>query len=223
MDIFIACLVIVLVLISLFVLFVILRLFGLKVGLGVLILLQLSLIVPCLLFCYLLHKLYKTGWLKALGIWLINLVVVFLVIFFSAIVIRTFLFQPFIIDGPSMSETLINNDYILVNKYDRSFGRGDIIVFRAMDSLAYCDRIVAISGDSVEIKAGGLFVNGNFVNEPYITGITEGNTKMIVPSDQFFVLGDNREHSNDSRKFGTVAEENIIGKLLTNLGKIGRN
>ena len=85
----------------------------------------------------------------------------------------------------------------------------------------YVKRIIGLPGDIVDIKNSKVYVNGEMINEPYlvnqnITNITSSNIKFpyTVPSNQYFVLGDNRQNSNDSRQWGTVPYENIIGKAM---------
>jgi signal peptidase I len=97
--------------------------------------------------------------------------------------------------------------------------RGDIVVFRppGASSDPYIKRIIALPGETVEIQDGSVFVDGVRLNEPYVSSATSwrgggSNSVVTVPSAEYFMLGDNRENSSDSRSFGTVPKENIIGK-----------
>lgn len=97
--------------------------------------------------------------------------------------------------------------------------RGDIVVFHPPggESDPYIKRIIGLPGETVEIRNGSVYVDGVQLSEPYVTSSTswrgESNrSSMTVPEDEYFVLGDNRSNSSDSRMFGTVPKENIIGK-----------
>ena len=101
--------------------------------------------------------------------------------------------------------------------------RGDIVLLLAPDGtgLVLIKRVIAIPGDRVLIANGVVGVNGRTLDEPYVTEAwTQGlswpssGQAQLIPSDQYFVLGDNRDHSNDSRAFGTISRNSILGKLL---------
>jgi signal peptidase I len=142
--------------------------------------------------------------------------------------IRTFLFQAFTIPSSAMSPTLVAGDYILVNKFAYrigSPGRGEVLVFRyPLDtSKDFVKRVVAVGGDTVEIRDKKLFVNGKpdkkdpGVNlDPHILpeakAPRDNLPPLTVPSRSFFVLGDNRDHSLDSRFWGFVKAEHVVGR-----------
>lgn len=131
--------------------------------------------------------------------------------------------QNFRINGTSMVPNLQNGQYVLVNKTSYWFGhdpqRGDIIVLRAPEPgapvhLDRIKRIIGLPGDTVEVKQNGtVSINGISVNEPYITPKTGGTTgTWTVPEGEYFVLGDNRNVSYDSRGWGFLPREDIVGK-----------
>jgi signal peptidase I len=152
--------------------------------------------------------------------------------------------QNFRVEGPSMQPGLHNGEYLLVNKavyfkldldklgkyipfidggdHPSRFlfhgpQRGDVIVFRYPrdPSRDFIKRIIGIPGDTVSISNGVVTVNGTTLDEPYIA--PGSNTDMeakVVPEDSYFVMGDNRPNSSDSRNWGFVPEENIIGKAM---------
>ncbi len=129
-------------------------------------------------------------------------------------------FQNYRVDGPSMVPTLQNQQYILVNRAAYLFHppeRGDIIVFAyPLDpSQDYIKRIVGIPGDHVQInQAGVVTINGVKLHEPYVNDTTNPYqpTNITLGPNQYFVLGDNRGDSSDSRAWGTVPRANIIGQ-----------
>ena len=141
-----------------------------------------------------------------------------------AFVIKTFLLQAFYIPSLSMAPTLKINDRVLVNKlsYDlHPVHRGDIIVFTSPpgESATTKDlikRVIGLPGETVESANGHILINGKVLNEPYIqpdilTGPVE---KTVVPPGHYWVMGDNRPNSRDSRFFGTIPKSLIIGRAF---------
>lgn len=153
--------------------------------------------------------------------------------------------QNFRVEGSSMAPNLASGQHLIVNKlayttidlqifdwvpfFDPdedsvhhlfgSPGRGDVIVFQSpQDSKQdFIKRIIGVPGDSVEIRASSVFLNGRQLEEPYTQGTTGGCTAPCsweVPENGYFVLGDNRSGSSDSRMFGFVSEKSVIGKAL---------
>ncbi|GAC1401351.1 MAG: hypothetical protein NVS4B12_08450 [Ktedonobacteraceae bacterium] len=132
--------------------------------------------------------------------------------------------QNFNVDGHSMEPTLHDQELILVDKWSYLFhapARGDVIVFVAppAPSEDYVKRIIGVPGDVITINNGAPTVDGVTLHEYYVQpgrmGATPGDTainKMTVPPDDFFVLGDNRVGSSDSRTWGFVPRKNIIGR-----------
>ncbi|MBC9783380.1 signal peptidase I [Heliobacterium chlorum] len=137
-----------------------------------------------------------------------------------AFVIRFFLFQPFYIPSGSMEPTLMPLDRIIVSKVNYYFSepkRGDIIVFRYPldESRDFVKRVIALGGETVEIRNNQLYVNGEKISEPYLPPLKmEDFGPKAVPEGQLFVMGDNRNHSDDSRRWGFVPRNNIIGKAV---------
>jgi signal peptidase I len=123
------------------------------------------------------------------------------------------------VESISMQPTLFPGDYVIVNKLAYRFNqlpsRGDVIVFRYPpnpDAIPYIKRIIGLPGDQIHIADGIVFVNGQQVIEPYLTVTTSRGGDWSVPSGQLFVMGDNRNNSSDSRSWGFVPLENIIGR-----------
>jgi len=126
------------------------------------------------------------------------------------------------VDGSSMEPTLHNGQFVMLDKTTYSVLRdphyGDVIVFRppVPSTEDYVKRVIGTPGDSVELRDGVLYVNGVAVNQDYLHGIiTRGNyPRTVVPADSYFVLGDNRNNSSDSRVWGFVPKDHIVGKVM---------
>ena len=121
------------------------------------------------------------------------------------------------VDGNSMYPTFNNGDILLENKFDKSYERFNVIVFRHNNS-KLVKRIIGLPGDSVEIKDNKLYINGEQINEGYEHLNTEDYSlkdKGIekIPEGKYFVLGDNRTNSLDSRFFGLISEDDIDGVI----------
>jgi len=153
-----------------------------------------------------------------LSIWLRDLIISLAI---SAFII-IFLYQPVKVEGTSMMPSLDDQERIFVNKFVyriEPIERGDIIVFHYPrdPSKSFIKRVIAIAGDRVRIEAGQVFVNDQALDEEYVPHafIDERSyPEIVVPADSYFVLGDHRTMSNDSRDFGPVAAGYIYGKAV---------
>jgi signal peptidase I len=135
------------------------------------------------------------------------------------LIVYIFLFQPHRVKGDSMLPNYYNNELLLTEKVSYRFGdpsRGDVIVFRAPGSrnVDFIKRIVALPGDFVKIENGSVFINGNELPEPYETQKTQGAESISLSDGEYFVLGDNRGSSSDSRSFGPIDEDSIKGRVF---------
>jgi signal peptidase I len=153
-----------------------------------------------------------------------------------AIVVILFLYQPVKVEGTSMMPSLQNDERIFINKFVYRFGisdigRGDTVVFLypGDPTKSYIKRVIGTPGDTVEIVDGTVIVNGTALPEPYVAEDNRDRIPMarkVVPADQYFVLGDHRSSSNDSRSWGWVPRQYIYGKAvfvywpLENLGAV---
>ena len=209
------------------------------------------------------EKLSTFTWIKS------NLLTIFYAILI-ALVIRTFLFQPFFIPSSSMEPTLLVGDRIFVSKFSYGYSRysfpfgipvlnkrilfnepkrGDVVVFKTPDSekIDYIKRLLGLPGDKIQMINGDLFINGesvirkklrednkilkngriinvdvykeslqnkkSFETYSYLEDGPGDNTQMfIVPEGHYFMLGDNRDNSKDSRFIGPIPKENLVGK-----------
>jgi signal peptidase I len=144
-----------------------------------------------------------------------------------AFVVKTFLIQAFYIPSGSMLPTLKDRDRVLVNKlsYDlHEVHRGDVVVFRGpegadADVKDLIKRVIGLPGDTVEARDGAVLVNGQPIQEPYLgPGITTGPLEpQVVPAEHYWVMGDNRGNSKDSRFFGPIEESSIIGRAFVKI------
>ena len=157
---------------------------------------------------------------------LIKMVVIALVII---IPIRYFLIQPFYVKGASMEPNFFDSEYLIINEISYRFEtpkRGDIVVFRyPKDPQEYfIKRVIALPGEKVQLKNGEIYIynqekpNGSLLPEPYLAAGVKtyslSEDVITLGQDEFFVLGDNRNSSKDSRSFGPVNKSFLIGKVM---------
>ena len=149
-----------------------------------------------------------------------------------AIIVILFLYQPVKVEGTSMTPSLVNDERIFINKFVYRFGladivRGDTIVFWAPEdsTKSYIKRVIGVPGDVVEIDHGTVVLNGQRLEESYIPDANRDQISMAsrkVEAGRYFVLGDHRNSSNDSRSWGTVPREAIYGKAVFVYWPLGR-
>jgi signal peptidase I len=136
--------------------------------------------------------------------------------------LRTFVIEPYVISGVSMEPTFADAERLLISKLATKvtgLGRGDIIIFEHPEEPGkrLIKRIVGLPGETVVIQDGRVFVNGAPLDEPYLDPALPDLSQMRpvhVDAEHYFVLGDNRDRSNDSRRMGTIARSAVIGKAL---------
>lgn len=160
---------------------------------------------------------------------ILETLVLTVLIFFG---IQTFIAQPFKVEQGSMENTLIPDQYVLVDKLSPrwdAYSYGDIVVFdppatwAPNSNVPYIKRVIGVGGDTIELRDGLVYVNGIQLNEPYIyrdaDGVQQrtdptagGASRWVVPQGSLFVMGDHREDSADSRNFGTIEIGHVIGR-----------
>jgi signal peptidase I len=160
---------------------------------------------------------------------IVETLVLTLIIF---LVIQTFVAQPYKVQQQSMEHTLEPDQYVLVDKLTPRFDtydRGDIVVFTPPDDWVQDDgtpfikRVIGLGGDTVEIRDGDVFINGTMIEESYLyssepgdppqpTTVPGDEQRWVVPTDELFLMGDHRSNSADSRTFGPVPSEQVIGR-----------
>ncbi len=141
--------------------------------------------------------------------------------------IRYYLIQPFFVRGASMEPNFDNGQYLVIDEISYRFNdpdRGDVIVFKyPLDpSQYYIKRVIGLPGEKIEIKDNSIFIynsefpQGIILNESYYLPegrITRGSINVKLSDDEYFVLGDNRSASSDSRQWGSLSKDNIIGRV----------
>jgi signal peptidase I len=163
---------------------------------------------------------------RALGC-LLEIIETLLLALIVFVLVQLFVAQPYQVQQESMENTLMPSQYVLVDKLTPRFDpyhRGDIVVFNPPANwqedptgTPYIKRIIGIPGDTVEISDGQVFVNGSQLDEPYLfenqpTEATGTNLSWTLKDNQYFVMGDHRAASQDSRVFGPITKESIIGR-----------
>lgn len=146
-----------------------------------------------------------------------------------------FLYQPVKVEGTSMMPALRDQERIFINKFTYRFGieeiqRGDMVVFLypGDTTKSYIKRVIGIPGDSVEVREGAVFLNGARIDEPYVPEEFMDRIsapRTIVKPNEYYVMGDHRSASNDSRSWGTVPKQFVYGKAVFvywPLEKLGR-
>jgi signal peptidase I len=141
-----------------------------------------------------------------------------------AVVVILFIYQPVKVEGTSMMPALVDQERIFINKFVYRFGigkveRGDTVVFwfPGDPSKSYIKRVIGLPGDTVEVDQGTVIVNGRPLQEDYVPQEyrdRQSSPRQVVPEDHFFVLGDHRSSSNDSRSWGPVHRRHIYGKAV---------
>jgi signal peptidase I len=160
----------------------------------------------------------ESGNLRALRTWVRDLILAFLVLFLTGL----FLYQPVKVEGGSMEPGLEDQERIFINKLVyrfESIERGDIIVFRYPRDTrkSFIKRVIGVPGDRIRISYGHVYVNGEELSEPYVPPDYQDArsfSEIIVPNNAYFVLGDHRSMSNDSREFGPVMRSYVYGKAV---------
>lgn len=169
---------------------------------------------------------------KILRDWL----VVVLIALGAAMLVRVYVLQQFYISGPSMQTTLLENNRVLVNKLSyrlHDVRRGDVVVFDRVTTndgvVAHDDlikRVIAVGGDTVSISQCNVIVNGKKIDESYLDDKSGGSQNLVdrcrvidlaeqtIPKDKIFVMGDNRAESFDSRSFGAIDKDLIVGRAF---------
>lgn len=165
-------------------------------------------------------------YLRKIYSFLLDTVQTFLMAAAVFLVIYIFFFRPFEVKGESMYPNFLDKEYVLTNLITLRFSdpvRGDVIVFKSPTESEkdYIKRVIGMEGDEISLKDGNVYVNGKFLDESSYLKTTvktyggaflkEGESVIVAPNT-YFVLGDNRMYSSDSREWGFVPRESVIGK-----------
>ena len=153
-----------------------------------------------------------------LGLWLRDIVISAAV----SVLIITFLYQPVRVEGTSMLPRLEDHDRLFINKFVyriSSIHRGDVVVFHYPrdPEKSYIKRVIGLPGDRISIDRGRVYLNGKALRESYVPEEfrdTRSMAELVVPEDAYFMMGDHRSISSDSREFGPVDRDLIYGKAV---------
>ncbi|MEK7132158.1 MAG: signal peptidase I [Patescibacteria group bacterium] len=139
--------------------------------------------------------------------------------------VRYFLIQPFIVKGVSMEPSFFENEYLIIDELSYRFRepeRGEIVVFHPPSNQAkqfYIKRVIGLPGETVEVKDGKITIynstlpTGFILTEPYLEDLTPGSDRRLLGEGEYYLLGDNRDSSLDSRFFGGVPRANLTGRV----------
>lgn len=164
--------------------------------------------------------------LKKIYGFLIDTVQTLLLVFAVFLFIYVFLFRPFQVNGNSMNPTFLNKQFVLTNIITLKFSKpkyGDVIVFKAPQDpdKDYIKRVIGIPGDTISLKNGDIYLNGKLLDQSqflvasvktYGGPFLAEDKAITIPADSYFVMGDNRSGSSDSRAWGFVPLESVIGE-----------
>jgi len=162
-----------------------------------------------------------------LGIWeyLETLIIIVAVV----LVVRTYLIQPFLVSGASMEPNFSDGNYLIINELSYRLhdpSRGDVIVFRAPtnDRTFFIKRIIGLPEEEVVVKNGKVEINGFVLEESYLPNdlFTRSDLRVVLGEEEYFVMGDNRSESYDSRSWGPLSRDKIIGVARIRLWPIGQ-
>lgn len=149
----------------------------------------------------------------------------YIIIIVVIVLIRTFIITPVLVDGNSMKKTLNNGDVLLLYKLGE-INRYDVVVLNEkIDDEVIIKRVFGLPGDTIEIKNDKIYINDEKIEDDYGYGETSDYAKITLAEDEYFLLGDNRLISKDSRSFGTIKKDDIMGKTIFRIfpfNKIGK-
>jgi len=160
-----------------------------------------------------------TSWAKRFGLLVFEIVKVVLISLAIILPVRLFLVQPFYVEGASMEPNFHASDYLIIDELSYRFNdpqRGQVIIFKNPRNHReyFIKRVIGLPGESVEVKAGRVFVDGKELTEAYIKNFSIDNYPTVKLADgQYFVMGDNRTNSLDSRQIGPISHDSIIGRV----------
>lgn len=140
---------------------------------------------------------------------------IFIIIVIIIFLIKSFIYTPVLVDGPSMEPTLKNGNIMILSRlayYNKSPQRFDIVVINKKTPII--KRVIGLPGETLSIRSNKLYINNKIINQPFKHYQTaDYQLNETIPDDYYFVMGDNRPISNDSRNFGLISKSEILGNI----------
>ncbi len=168
-------------------------------------------------------EVYERGLLSKVGLFFLEIIKISILAAITIISVRYFLFKPFYVKGQSMEPTFHERDYLIIDEISYRFRvpeRGEIVVFKSpINTDFYLKRIIALPGERVKVENNTVIVyneenpRGWVLPEVYLEEETPGSISLTLAEDEYFLLGDNRDSSFDSRRFGAVKKDAIVGRV----------
>lgn len=158
-------------------------------------------------------------WAKRVGLLVFEVVKVVVISLAIILPIRLFLIQPFYVEGASMEPNFYDKEYLIIDEISYRFNepqRGEVVIFKNPQNtkVYFIKRIIGLPGETVEIKDGVVFINEEELTEPYIEySSSKTYESKTLAEDEYFLMGDNRANSLDSRVLGPVSDDHVIGKV----------
>lgn len=172
------------------------------------------------------EKMFQNDSVKSFFLFLFDLAKIVLISLLIIIPIRTFVVQPFFVRGQSMEPTFSSGDYLIVDQlsyYLRQPKRGEVVIFRNPQNKSqfYIKRLIGLPGERVQIDGGKVTIYNSehpegfsLAEKRYLNDVTNGDINTELEADQYYLLGDNRDRSFDSRKIGPINEERLVGRVV---------
>lgn len=175
---------------------------------------------------------------RGVGGFFVEIIKIFILAIIVILPIRVFLFQPFFVQGASMEPNFKDGQYLIVNEFGyketdlkiakvdsfKEITRGEVIVFRypLNPKQFFIKRVIGLPGERVKVEKGSVFIhnnenpNGFKLKEDYLTQglVTKGDGEHLLKNNEYFVMGDNRNHSSDSRTWGPIRSSDVVGRVL---------
>ncbi len=169
-------------------------------------------------------EVYEKGLLSKVALFFLEIIKISVLAAATIILVRYFLFKPFSVKGQSMEPTFYERDYLIIDEISYRFRepvRGEIVVFRSpVTSDFYLKRIIGLPGERIKVEDNKIIIYNNdnprglVLPEEYLAEPTPGSISVTLAVDEYFVLGDNRDASFDSRRFGAVKRKALVGRVL---------
>ncbi len=156
---------------------------------------------------------------------IIKSLIPYLVIILVVVCIRTFIVTPIVVQGESMVPTLSGDEVMLLKKYDTDYKRFDIVVVnKSVEGDNLIKRVIALPGETIRCRNNSVYINGKKLDDVYAYGDTGSFQEITLGDDEYFLMGDNREISLDSRSLGVIKKyeiEGTVGIVIFPFTKIG--